>query len=45
MEDKYVVYVLEYGIDAETFWHSAIEDVERIVEGKLAFDAWKNNPM
>lgn len=44
VEDLYVLYVFVYGIDAETFWHEPIWTVERIVEGKIALDNWKENP-
>lgn len=41
VEDLYVLYVIEGGIDHETFWHSPIATVERIYSNKLAFDGWK----
>jgi len=44
VEDRYVLYVLSAGIDPETFWHEPYSTVERIYEGKMALDAWKNNP-
>jgi len=36
--------VLSAGIDPDTFWYSPYSSVERIYEGQLALDAWKNNP-
>lgn len=44
VEDKYVLYCLVCGIDAETFWHEPIASVERIFQGKSAFDGWRANP-
>jgi len=43
VEDLYTLYVLEGGVDPETFWHSPIATVERIYTNKLAYDGWKNS--
>ncbi|WP_279625767.1 hypothetical protein [Parageobacillus thermantarcticus] len=40
----YVLYCLGAGIDPETFWHEPIASVERIYQGALAFEGWRNNP-
>lgn len=44
MEDKYVLYCLGSGIDSEFFWHEPIASVERVYQGKMAYDAWRMNP-
>ncbi|WP_209020952.1 hypothetical protein [Evansella clarkii] len=44
MEDRYVLYVLVYGIPDHIFWYKPIATVERIYEGKRAYDGWAANP-
>jgi hypothetical protein len=43
-EDRYVWYCMINGIDSDIFWYHPIPDVERILEGKQAYDGWKSNP-
>ncbi|GAF63642.1 hypothetical protein BTS2_0533 [Bacillus sp. TS-2] len=44
VEDRYVTYCLISRIAEKIFWHYPIASVERIYQGKQAYDGWKNNP-
>lgn len=44
MEEKYALYVLQYNVPRDDFWHLPLGSLETIVSVKLAYDGWKNNP-
>lgn len=44
IEDAYAFYVLCLGVSEDVFWNYDINFVNKVIENKLAFEAWQNSP-